>query len=368
MNLQDKSLVTDNGRGSYFKEMALTWDNVSVYMKQKLAQLSPAGTSAADVIATNPLIRKRLSLESPKLRPFLLRMSFEASGGKDWERIIPACAAVEFVNISTYLTNAVFDEKGGEDVQRNSSHYIIAAMVLRDLASECLHDLSPNFSEAIALEAHSRLAEINRIIYFGQHIDLHMLKKDNINYFNSLADAKSLYLERAEKFCGNFMGNVAYLGAVLACADCKKAEALRKCGTSYGTGLQIINDLADFSYDEHALDFEKIYKDLYSDIRQGKLTYPVILALEDGQPSPIVAILGKKDASQDELREVTRCMVESGIVRRTKKLSKSMYNECIRALKQLPPSNARSMLSIMASTLRTNKYLTFFRSLEKKKN
>jgi hypothetical protein len=47
------------------------------------------------------------------LKPFLLRLSYEICGGNEWEEIIPACAAFELLNISSYQANSSFDNKVG---------------------------------------------------------------------------------------------------------------------------------------------------------------------------------------------------------------------------------------------------------------
>jgi len=355
-------------KDAYFQEMRETWDCTREYMLKKLSELEAINKRAALAIQENAVVKKRLSLEKQNvnLRPFLMRLSFEACRGYDWKRIIPACAAAEFLNISTYIINAIFDEKG--ESRKDINQYIIAGMVFRDLASECLLEANVSLSPEENREISQRLIEINKLSYIGQHIDLYQLKKENIADFNSFEEMKILYLDRTEKICGKFMENIACIGAILADATAEQLETLKNFGLSYGNGVQIANDLGDFVLGtSQAVDFEKTYKDQYSDIRHGKLTYPIILGLEIAEETPVKALLGKDNVNYKELELLTRYLKESGIFEKIKELSKAEYYECKRTLRNLPKSEARSMLSLMASMLRSNKYFTFFRKLEETK-
>ncbi len=354
-----KSKVTVN-KWQYFQEMKETWKLTQECMQQKLSQIETRDKEALLALRENYVVKKRISKEHPKLRPFLMRLSFEACDGGDWKRIIPACAAVEFLNISTYVTNAVFDEKGESKIKKDVNQYVIDAMLLRDLATECLLEvrvsLSPEETRAII----SKLAEINKLVYLGQYIDLYQLKKENLKIFKSFEEMKLLYKKRTEYFCGHFMSNIAFIGAILANATGEQVKALEKFGLSYGTGIQIANDLGDFVFGK-AKDYEKTYKDQYSDIKQGKLTYPIILGLETEEKSKFKKLLGKKDASKKELVTLTKYLIKSGITEKTKELSKIKYHESKKELKKLPKSDRTALLTIMASMIRSNKYYVFFK-------
>jgi len=366
MQQQIKGNKTTIGKKQYFREMRETWKHTRKYMLQKLSQLAFNNKEAVLALQENPVVKKRLSARNPKVRPFLMKLSFEVCRGGDWKRIIPACAAVEFLNISTYVTNAVFDEKGGKKSKKDINQYIIAAMLTRDLAAECLSEVKVSLSQEEIMEMHQKLTEINKIIYLGQYIDLFKLKKENINNFKSFEEIKKLYMERAEMFCGYFMGNIAFIGALLANATREQIGTLEEIGFAYGTGLQIANDIGDFVLgDSEAKDFEKDYQDQYSDIRHGKLTYPVILGLEMKEKNIIRNLLGKKKSNYKQLHSLTGFLVKSGIVEKTKQLVNVKHNECKKELKKLPESKARKMLSLMVSGVRSNKYFVFFREFEK---
>jgi len=57
------------------------------------------------------LVSERIKKNTLLLKPFLVRLSYEVSGGKSLERILPICAAAELINISSYQANLSFDRR-----------------------------------------------------------------------------------------------------------------------------------------------------------------------------------------------------------------------------------------------------------------
>jgi octaprenyl-diphosphate synthase len=349
-------------RDEYFRAMEETWKVVHGYMLERISRVGEENQEAGAVLRGNYVVRKRMFGGSPKMRPMLLRMCFEACRGGDWKGIVPACAAVELLNISTYVINAVFDEKGEQQYRKDPREYTIVGMILRDLAAECINEVGVSLSSQGTRELNDMMSEISLLAYIGQQIDLYQLKKGRRGAFRDTEEMKRLYFRRAELFCGHFMRNVARMGALLADATAVQRNALDRYGLALGRSIQVINDMGDFVTEEAAIDYEKTYKDQFSDIRQGKLTLPVIRALElDGRL--VRSVLGKRKALKSELRAVARYMKASGIVSDVKAVTKQDYRTCRKELRKLPESEARDMLSVMASMLRTNKYYSFFREL-----
>src|SRR6185369_3734464 len=69
----------------------------------------------------------------------------------------------------------------------------------------------------------------------------------------------------------------ARLGAVLADADSATEEACADYGRSLGTAFQLIDDLLDYEGDTHSLG-----KNVGDDLREGKPTLPLLLAMQRG--------------------------------------------------------------------------------------
>lgn len=353
----------------YFHSMRETWAETRDYMLGKLSEIEERDAELAGAIAKNPVVEKRLKEGRPKMRPFLMKLVFEACGGGDWGKVIPACAAVEFLNISTYVANAVLDEKAGRKKKGDVNRYLIVAMLFRDIATECLLETRVSLSPEETRDVVRLLEEINRVIYEGQFIDLFRLKKEKMKELGSFEEMKKLYLERCGKLCGYFMKNVAGIACLLANATGEQKKALREYGMALGTAIQVCNDLGDFTFPEDkTMDYEKDYQDMYSDIKHGKLTLPTILGLESGRRNPVKELLGRKRARGERLVALTEYLAVSEAVEKVREECKKHYYICKKELKKLPESEARTMLSIMASAARSNKYFVFFRKLKEEIN
>ncbi|MEQ1770853.1 MAG: polyprenyl synthetase family protein, partial [Devosia sp.] len=92
-------------------------------------------------------------------------------------------------------------------------------------------------------------------------------------------------------------------------------------------------------------------KNTGDDLREGKMTLPVILALQacsESERSVISEALGKPDASDATLAEIVGIMTRYGALDR----SVDKANEHVRlaraALEQIPPSEMRDILSDIA--------------------
>jgi octaprenyl-diphosphate synthase len=81
-------------------------------------------------------------------------------------------------------------------------------------------------------------------------------------------------------------GGSAEIGALLGKVSAERQQALREYGFNLGVAFQIVDDLLDFTGDA-----ETVGKPIGSDLREGKVTLPLIHTLrhaKDGRPAEIV--------------------------------------------------------------------------------
>ncbi|MBC7831107.1 MAG: polyprenyl synthetase family protein, partial [Hyphomicrobium sp.] len=132
----------------------------------------------------------------------------------------------------------------------------------------------------------------------------------------------------------------ARLGAVLAEADPATEEACADYGRSLGTAFQLVDDLLDY---EGAT--EQLGKNVGDDLREGKPTLPLLLAMERGSPA-------ERDLVRHAIRhgEVARLADIVAIVRSTGALSatrdaaRTEANKARSALERLPLTPFRGAL------------------------
>jgi octaprenyl-diphosphate synthase len=71
----------------------------------------------------------------------------------------------------------------------------------------------------------------------------------------------------------------AQLGGILGAAGDEKEELLRMYGLNVGLAFQLVDDVLDFTSNESTLG-----KPVGSDLKEGKLTLPLIYLMRDGEP------------------------------------------------------------------------------------
>src|SRR5260370_15823998 len=94
-------------------------------------------------------------------------------------------------------------------------------------------------------------------------------------------------------------GGCAQIGGMLGKIDGEKEQALGEYGFNLGIAFQIVDDLLDFTGDA-----QSVGKPLASDLREGKVTLPLIHLLrqsKDGAVSNIVReIIASRAATDDQ--------------------------------------------------------------------
>lgn len=351
-------------RAEYFEQLRMTSDFVKPLIQETVASHCHRNDGMYRAIFS--LVSERTKKSSLLLKPLLVRLAYEACGGRHWTTIAPICAAAELMNISSYQANLSFDGKFKQRTPEAKTGQFIASMITREGASELIHhalkDLDANRCEAVLY----RMALSNKHIYIGQYYDLVILGARSLDSLNDFDEYLKLYLFRCESLSGVFSSQCAAIGALLAGADLPRLAALEQFGKSFGTGLHITNDIADFASPESVpVGSLKEGCDQFSDIRRGKLTLPIAYAIRYGAASlseEVLKAFGQPDLTACVLHSISRTLQKAGAFGFAKRLAKRQLRDAKFALHELPDSRARSMLSVMASQIRTNKYIAALRS------
>lgn len=299
--------------------------------------------------------------DKPLLKPFLVRLSYEICGGKDWEKVIPICAVFELLNISSYQANISFDDKCGILSQPEKNSQFIASMITRELCFEILEEARNVLGEEIIYKINQSISRSNKYIYIAQHYDLNVLSIKNLEkYLNN----EKLYIDDYIKRCyygsGIFNGECAYIGGLLVGANQKLLNALRNFGENYGIGLQIMNDLADFVPPGIDGIINRLFQDQFSDIKNGRLTlaFYQILRVKGKEFNWIVRKIEAKEKFSDlEMKKIIYTLMENKIVTFIKSLSARYAKNAKKYLSAFPNNNIKSSLSLMCTICYENKYL-----------
>lgn len=163
------------------------------------------------------------------------------------------------------------------------------------------------------------LIELTQNMVEGELLQLAKLGKIDVTEDDALELA-------ASKTACLFSG-CARLGAVLGRMDEAGEQTLADYGRYAGLAFQLVDDLLDFTASP-----EKLGKPVLSDLKEGKVTLPLIYAMEDGNGQGrelVAAVLAEKDFVSVRPEQITALVRESGALDRARQLA----HDCARRAK-----------------------------------
>lgn len=214
---------------------------------------------------------------SPLLRPLLVRMCYELTGGLAWREQAAIMASIELFNISTYQSNYCFDEKAGVDSVSEKNNQFICSMLTLSKVISVVESYSATPSVMKSGIA-TLLARSNHEVYQGQFQDLNVLHLNRISNFSDLESFLPAYLARCDLIAGSTFRACA-VGAMVNDPAPEILDTLFVYLGTLGAATQVINDLGD--YIPHAT---KGYAAPFSDFQLGRLTLPTFLLQKAGLP------------------------------------------------------------------------------------
>ncbi len=234
-----------------------------------------------DLLATNQTIIARM--DSPVALIPQLAAHLVASGGKrlrplltlataklcgyGGERHIKLAACVEFIHTATLLHDDVVDES---QLRRGAAS---ANAVFGNKPSVLVGDFL--FARAFQLMVEDGDLEVLRIlcaaaatIAEGEVLQL--------TTQNDLTTSEERYFEVIRGKTAALFAAACEVGGVIAGRPAAECAALARFGMDLGMAFQLVDDALDYAADQGELG-----KTVGDDFREGKLTYPVLLAIAD---------------------------------------------------------------------------------------
>ncbi len=278
------------------------------------------------------------------LRPALLLLCCEAAGG-DWSRALPAAAAVELLHNFTLLHDDVEDasaQRHGRDtvwrvwgkseaINAGDGMFALAHLMLLGL-SERGHDAERVLAAARLLdEATVRLCE-------GQHRDL--------RYEDEYEITRNDYLAMIEGKTASLLAACCAIGGLLGSANDAVVRGLYEYGRRLGLGFQIRDDLLGCWGDA-----AETGKSSGDDIRAGKQSYPIVVALEHAsgdESERLRSLLGRPDISAQDLSSARELLERLGARSDGERSAREHAEAAIEALRGLSLGDERAELEALA--------------------
>lgn len=152
------------------------------------------------------------------------------------------------------------------------------------------------------------------------------------------------YLDIIKKKTASLFSASCKIGGILGSASDMEENVLADFGISIGMIFQIIDDLLDYTGDE-----QKLGKPVLSDLREGRITLPLIYTLQnDGKENRnrIMNLLKKKELDESSLEEILHTVQSNGALDYTHRKAEEFSAHSKQLLQNLPPSVHRDALSL----------------------
>jgi len=272
-----------------------------------------------------------------RLRPALLLLMCGALGYTQPQRHNLA-AVVEFIHTATLLHDDVVDDS---TLRRGKA---TANQNFGNPASVLVGDFLYSRAFQMMLDAHDMrimeiLADATNVIAEGevmQLMNMHDPGLDEAGYLRVIRSKTAKLFEAS-----------ARLGAVLAKAPADIEEACAQYGQALGTAFQVIDDVLDYDGD-----VAEMGKNLGDDLREGKVTLPLIAAMRRGTAAQCDLIRRAiESGAVEELDQIVAIVRETGALDVAREAAAAEAQRAIDATKQLPLNEYRESLLQLASSL-----------------
>jgi octaprenyl-diphosphate synthase len=234
-------------------------------LQQEIKQLDETITNrlSSDVALINQISKYIINSGGKRIRPILLILTTKALNYQGQHHIVLA-AVIELIHTATLLHDDVVDESA---LRRNKE---TANEVWGNAASVLVGDFLYSRAFEMMVEPQKMqvmdiMAKTTNIIAQGEVLQL--LNTQNLD----LTEAE--YFTMIERKTACLFQASTNIGAILA----KESEAkkLSNYGLYLGTAFQIVDDVLDYTSSDNA-----IGKTVGDDLREGKVTLPIIFALK----------------------------------------------------------------------------------------
>ncbi len=272
-----------------------------------------------------------------RLRPALLLMVSNALGNAD-QRKYSLAAVVELIHTATLLHDDVVDEstmRRGRPTA-NESFGNPASVLVGDF----LHTRSFQMMvEAGNMRILQVLSDATNVIAEGevqQLINTHDASLDMTGYLHVIRSKTAKLFEASTQ-----------IAAILADASAEVEAACATFGQALGTAFQIIDDVLDYDGDA-----QEMGKNLGDDLREGKCTLPLIIAMQRASADDAQLIRHAiEQGSTDQLQAILHIVKTTGALDATRQAAHDEAMRAIAALGQLPQNAYTQAMKQLASQL-----------------
>lgn len=325
------TLILSTTTSSTSATLALIADDMHEVDKVIAARLNSSVSLVGDIA------RYIISAGGKRLRPALLLLMCGALGYKGLQRFNLA-AVVEFIHTATLLHDDVVDEstlrRGRPTANENFGNP--ASVLVGDFLHSRAFQMMVDADDMRVMQI---LSEATNVIAEGEVQQL-------MNTHDASLDEQG-YLEVIRSKTAKLFEASARLAAILARSSPDLEKACADYGQALGTAFQVIDDVLDYDGDS-----SEMGKNLGDDLREGKVTLPLIIAMQRGTQDQRRLIENAiRTGAVEELPAIVQIVKSTGALEATRLAAAAQAQQAIDAARQLPSNRYTEGLLELASQL-----------------
>ena len=271
-----------------------------------------------------------VSAGGKRIRPRLLLLFAQAFGFHGPERLELA-AVVEFIHTATLLHDDVVDESSLRRGRATANALFgnAASVLVGDFLYSRAFQMMVGIGRPRVLPV---LADATNVIAEGEVLQLMNMHDADL--------AIDDYLQVIRFKTAKLFEASARLGAILGEADASTEEACADYGRCIGTAFQLVDDLLDYEGDSQALG-----KNVGDDLREGKPTLPVLIALARSQGADHVLLREAiRGGEVEQLPRIIEIVRDTGALQATRDVALAEATRARENLSKVPGGGARDAL------------------------
>ena len=270
-----------------------------------------------------------------RVRPRLLLLFADALGHEGSAQHELA-ATVEFIHTATLLHDDVVDESSLRRGRATANALFgnAASVLVGDFLYSRAFQMMVSVNQMRVLDV---VADATNVIAEGEVLQLMNMHDPDL--------AVGDYLQVIRFKTAKLFEASARLGAILGKADAATEEACADFGRRLGTAFQLVDDLLDYEGRS-----EELGKNVGDDIREGKATLPVLLAMERCSPEEREMLRQAiRTGEVERLSQIIDVVRRTGAIEATRSAAEDEIARARANLDVLPAGRAREALLELCS-------------------
>jgi octaprenyl-diphosphate synthase len=311
----------------------MTVDEIKAPITQELKEFEAffLDSMRSNVALLDKVIHYIAKRKGKQIRPMFVFLVARMLGGKGESKTFSAAALVELLHTATLVHDDVVD-----DANERRGFFSVNALWKNKIAvlvGDYL--LSRSLLTSIDNKDFASLEVIARAVKAMSEGELLQLEKSR-----TLDITEEVYMEVIRQKTGSLIAACCE-SAAISVGRQDLAEKMRKFGETIGLAFQIKDDIFDYGTDE------QIGKPTGNDIRERKVTMPLIYALNNSDKATkkeLLNILKKHNENKKKVKRAIELVIAAGGVAYAHQKMMTLKDDALSLIEDVPDSPAKSSL------------------------